>query len=654
MAFTVLDNTPSAGCIQWSAVHMVYNGVTYAVADGYTNYTYVYWTLANPNNFIVSNTFPNLGPDDAVVFLNKSGTHLTVPGATILDGDLIVPGSIFASAIAANTITGAQIAADSITGTQIAAGAISASELAVGAVTANSIAANAVGASAIAADAVTATNIVAGSITGDKIAANTITANNMVAGTITAASGVIANAAVGSAQISSLTADKIQGGTLVLGGAGNVNGLLNIKNASGATIVTGDVTGLTVDGGSYFTKDYGLVSSILPSANLAFDPSFSQITYNQAINNSPYTDVEVTTPQTIGCGWNAWSGTTQMAPKIYDATCVPNGVVTALFGNSMAIVNSANYFNSGLISVVPGVTYFLSAHHIQLIGTGFRSTTSSKLRLVAQFYIDGSTYGTPVTIDATSTTSWQRSGGSFTVPAGSGVNGVMLSVKAQDTNWIYVDGVQLVIGSQATKYYDNTELYTHANDMSAHPYLDSLNLSYDLTVYGSATVAGALSGSSLNIAGNSSSATGFEIGKSSNADTPYIDLHSSGTSNDYDVRLIASGGNSSAGNGTLTMTAALVSTGAAVELTRGGSDGYAVRNLNTSGQAPAIWYTTVYCSGGATVTIDHPDVAGAYQAVATSKDNAVACRATAGATTSTTYLYGTASGNINFALLAFV
>ena len=89
-------------------------------------------------------------------------------------------------------------------------------------------------------------------------------------------------------------------------------------------------------------------------------------------------------------------------------------------------------------------------------------------------------------------------------------------------------------------------------------------------------------------------------------------------------------------------------------LTSSGSAGYAIRNLNTSGRNPVIWHATGYCTNGAWVYFDHPDVAGAYEAIATAKDAPLACRAVAGATTSQSYLVGTNLGNINFALLAFV
>lgn len=204
MAFTIENNQPSAGCIRWTSLNMQYKGTNYTIANGYTNYAYSYWTPATPNNLVVSNTFPTLGVDDCLVFLNKAGTAITVPNSTVLQGDLIVPGSIVANALAANTITGDKIAAGAITATNIAAGTISSDK----------IAANAIGASLIAANAITADKIIAGAITADKIAAATITANKIAANTITAASGIIADAAITTAKIASIDAAKITTGTI--------------------------------------------------------------------------------------------------------------------------------------------------------------------------------------------------------------------------------------------------------------------------------------------------------------------------------------------------------------------------------------------------------------------------------------------------------
>lgn len=156
MAYTITDNSPSAGYIAWAGCRIVYKGVDYSIADGNTALAFVWWDFDNPTVFQTTNTLPTLTDDDVVVFFNKNGTHLTVPTASVVDGGLIVAGSIVATALSANCVTGEKIMA--------------------GAVSAGSIAANAVGASAIAA----------GVIVGDHIAAGTISAAKLTAGSITA------------------------------------------------------------------------------------------------------------------------------------------------------------------------------------------------------------------------------------------------------------------------------------------------------------------------------------------------------------------------------------------------------------------------------------------------------------------------------------
>lgn len=52
---------------------------------------------------------------------------------------------------------------------------------------------------------------------------------------------------------------------------------------------------------------------------------------------------------------------------------------------------------------------------------------------------------------------------------------------------------------------------------------------------------------------------GLEIGSITAANTPFIDFHTDGTNHDYDVRLIASGGSTTNGQGVLTITAGTVS-----------------------------------------------------------------------------------------------
>jgi hypothetical protein len=83
---------------------------------------------------------------------------------------------------------------------------------------------------------------------------------------------------------------------------------------------------------------------------------------------------------------------------------------------------------------------------------------------------------------------------------------------------------------------------------------------------------------------------GLEMGAIGSANTPYIDFHSSASSNDYDVRMVASNGTTSNGNGDLTINAANVATTGAMSttgnLTVGG-------NLTVNGTTTTVNSTTV-------------------------------------------------------------
>ncbi len=200
MAFSISHNTPATGYIAWADVNIQYKGQTYAIPDGNTNLRYVYWLFSDPNSFYGSDEVPELGIDDLLVFYNRSGTALVVPTATVVDGGLIVPGSIIADALAANSVTSEKILAGAVDANAIAANAIGAGAIAAEAIQAEHISAGAVSASAIAADAVGAGAIAAGAIAADHIQSGVINTNHisaagldadvLKAGTITVDGGV--------------------------------------------------------------------------------------------------------------------------------------------------------------------------------------------------------------------------------------------------------------------------------------------------------------------------------------------------------------------------------------------------------------------------------------------------------------------------------
>ena len=203
----VLNNSPSAGYIAWSDAKISYKGVINSVADGNTNLSYVYWKYSDPTTFYGSNNFPVLGPDDLMVFLNKNGTYLLVPNATIIEGSLIVPESILANAISANAVTAEKIMA--------------------GAINADKLSANSVGANAIAA--------------------NVVAATHMVAGTITAISGILADAVITSAKIANLAVGNAAIANLAV--TNGKIGLLAVGTAqiADATITNAKIANLAVD-----------------------------------------------------------------------------------------------------------------------------------------------------------------------------------------------------------------------------------------------------------------------------------------------------------------------------------------------------------------------------------------------------------------------
>jgi hypothetical protein len=246
MGMQVLDNTPSTGYIQWTDVGISYKGEVYNVENASTNLAYIYWKFADPHSFYGSNAFPSLGPDDLLVFLNKSGTHMVVPGSTILDGSLFVPGSIMAIALSANSVTSEKILAGAIDSTHISAGAIGAQQIAAGAILADKIAAGVIDASKIATNTLTANQIAANAITASELAANAVTATKILAGVIDATH--IKAGAIGAAQIAAgaILADKIAAG--VIDASKLSVSTLSAISANLGNVTAGSIKGVDISG----------------------------------------------------------------------------------------------------------------------------------------------------------------------------------------------------------------------------------------------------------------------------------------------------------------------------------------------------------------------------------------------------------------------
>jgi hypothetical protein len=84
--YNLTSNSPGAGSIAWSSLHVVLLGVDYKIADGNTALKYTWFV--KPASYTsgvsadvvlqASNTMPTLGPQDALIFINNAGVPISV------------------------------------------------------------------------------------------------------------------------------------------------------------------------------------------------------------------------------------------------------------------------------------------------------------------------------------------------------------------------------------------------------------------------------------------------------------------------------------------------------------------------------------------------------------------------------------------------
>lgn len=134
---TISHNTPAAGSISWTGFGIQYNGQSFSIPAGNTAHKFVWWLYGGGTAPALQsgNELPALSADDMILFINKGGVGALVPTSELLDGSLIVGGSVIAQAIATDAIQSQHISADAVTADAIAAGAVMAEHLSAGSIT---------------------------------------------------------------------------------------------------------------------------------------------------------------------------------------------------------------------------------------------------------------------------------------------------------------------------------------------------------------------------------------------------------------------------------------------------------------------------------------------------------------------------------------
>ncbi len=267
-----------------------------------------------------------------------------VDGSLVVNGSItgneIKAGSMWANAFAANTITGNEIKAGSITGKEIQANTITAANVAANTLTGNEIKAGTITGTELKANTVTAANIAANTITGAEIKAGSMYANAFSAGTITGNEIKAGTVSASHLATNSVTADKILGGTIT----GN-------KFAASQTITSPNINGGMFTGGSMNLGDGNFVvdsaGNLTAKSGTFLGTVRAEKIEGDLLKMYPFTDKSVTIAAQpypviiMVIGGEVVSGSYYQSPNVGNP---PNTVATfKLNGNTVQTVVSAPF-----------------------------------------------------------------------------------------------------------------------------------------------------------------------------------------------------------------------------------------------------------------------------------------------------------------------
>lgn len=92
------SNSPSAGYIAWQDVVIVHKNISYTITNGNSDKVYVWWDYSTPTVLQESDTQPTLEDNDAILFINSSGTY-TIVWSNLINGLAISTGTIPTTAL---------------------------------------------------------------------------------------------------------------------------------------------------------------------------------------------------------------------------------------------------------------------------------------------------------------------------------------------------------------------------------------------------------------------------------------------------------------------------------------------------------------------------------------------------------------------------
>lgn len=249
----------------------------------------------------------------------------------------------------------------------------------------------------------------------------------------------------------------------------------DFENKINNAVTTIDGTGVTVKDGSFFLRDSSNPESkfVVPTKqNYVKDGAFTTVEITELLDDGNYgfTNIDQNTRRGKIDSLRYWSkvgSPYSVARELYynftGAEVIGQSDYTdAVFGDNSPSVNNTNYLKQ-LVTLKQGVKYTISAHFMRQF-----TLSVGKPRLVVRD-INSNVIASSTFSDVPSDYSLTRKTLTFTV---SGGDSVYVEVLAGDTNYVIVDGVQLVEGAHASTYVPDYEYYQlinggHVSNLSA-------------------------------------------------------------------------------------------------------------------------------------------------------------------------------------------
>ena len=274
---------------------------------------------------------------------------------------------------------------------------------------------------------------------------------------------------------SSITAAVIKGGTLTLGGASNVSGLLSIRNATGVEQVKGDNTGIIAKNGASFRVDEygkGVESLVVTKNNMVNDHSFEMLQTTGSINVTHF-DFAVNMP-TIAEG-NYYEWRRNGSPRLISNLNTDFIANYTLYGLQALVTNLTNYTIQYILAL-PNTQYTLSGfvypHPTRnAAGVAVSSNLYVEYRNASFAGLGSASNGKVLTSSHVygEVNGISRHSFTFTTPANTAMIGIICY--GSSTPWTVWDGIELIEGAYPSAYNPENQLWALCRNVSGGPKL---------------------------------------------------------------------------------------------------------------------------------------------------------------------------------------